>query len=95
MAPSDNSRGDESPPDLMRVLSVLITDAAMWGSGNPSGSDQPSVGSHYRASRYDVETFTFVQSREGAEAIWSSNKYGAPILKISAFRAPCSLLDLE
>jgi hypothetical protein len=41
-----------------------------------------------------VETYTFVQSRNGAEAIWSSNKYGAPILKISAFHAPCSFLDL-
>jgi hypothetical protein len=42
-----------------------------------------------------VETFTFVNSQNGPEAIWSSNKYGTPILKISAFHASCSLLDLE
>lgn len=42
-----------------------------------------------------VDSFTFVQSQKGAQAIWSSNRYGAPILKISAFHAPCSFLDLN
>jgi hypothetical protein len=42
-----------------------------------------------------VETWTFIKSRNGPEVIWSSNKYGTAMPKIAAFRAPCSLLDLE
>ena len=33
--------------------------------------------------------------QKGTQAIWSSNKYGKPILKISAFHAPCSFLDFD
>ena len=42
-----------------------------------------------------IETWTFINSSDGPEALWSSNKYGTAIPKIAAFRAPCSLLDLE
>ena len=41
-----------------------------------------------------VETYTFVRSQNGAEVIWSSNKFATPILKIAAYRAPCSVLNL-
>jgi hypothetical protein len=42
-----------------------------------------------------VETWTFINSRNGAEAIWSIHKYGTAMPKLAAFRAPCSFLDLE
>jgi hypothetical protein len=42
-----------------------------------------------------VETYTFIKAAGGAEAIWSTNKYGTLIPKIGAYRAPCSLLVLE
>ena len=42
-----------------------------------------------------IETFTFIKSSDGNEVIWSSNKYGAPVPKIAAYRAECTLLDLS
>ena len=84
-------------------LDLLYTDASgAVGSATSNGAQVIRLGQTKEALAVIViypgkivETYTFVQSREGAEAIWSSNKYGAPILKISAFRTPCSLLDLE
>jgi hypothetical protein len=84
-------------------LDLFFTDASgAVGSATSNGAQVIRLGQTKEALAVIViypgkivETYTFVQSREGAEAIWSSNKYGAPILKISAFRTPCSLLDLE
>ena len=42
-----------------------------------------------------VETYMFVNSTNGPEVVWSQNKYGSPILKVAAFRAPCSFMDLN
>ena len=42
-----------------------------------------------------VETFMFIKSENGPEVVWSQNKYGSPILKVAAFRAPCSFVNLE
>ena len=41
-----------------------------------------------------VETYIFIQSKAGAEALWSSNN-GTLMPKIAAYRAPCSFLNLE
>jgi hypothetical protein len=41
-----------------------------------------------------VETYTFLLSDSGPEVIWTSNKHSAPIIKVSAMRAPCSLVNL-
>lgn len=42
-----------------------------------------------------VETYTFRKSANGAEVIWSSNKYGTPLPKLGAYRAPCSFLSFQ
>jgi hypothetical protein len=41
-----------------------------------------------------IETYTFLQSHSGPEAIWTSNKHSTPILKAGAYRAKCTLINL-
>ena len=43
-----------------------------------------------------VQTYTFIKTLAGPEVLYTQNRHGdVPIPKIAAFRAPCSLLDLE
>jgi hypothetical protein len=41
-----------------------------------------------------VETYTFLLSSSGPEALWTSNKHSTPILKAGAYRAACTFVNL-
>ena len=41
-----------------------------------------------------IETYTFLRSQSGPEAIWTSNKHSTPILKAGAYRAKCTFINL-
>ena len=40
-----------------------------------------------------VEIYTFLRSETGSEVMWTSNKFGTPVLKVAAYRATCSFVD--
>jgi len=41
-----------------------------------------------------IETYTFLRNVDGqAEVMWTQNKHGTLIPKVSAFQAPCSFLE--
>jgi hypothetical protein len=41
-----------------------------------------------------VEVYTFIQTSTGPQAIWSTNKHSTPIVKVAAYSAPCSFIDV-
>lgn len=41
-----------------------------------------------------VETYTFMNSETGPEAMWTSNKFDTLILNASLFRAPCDFVAI-
>ncbi len=41
-----------------------------------------------------VETYTFLNSTDGPEVLWTSNKHSTPIVKVGAYRAQCSFISL-
>lgn len=41
-----------------------------------------------------VETYTFLITSNGPEVMWTSNKHNTPILKVGAYRADCTFIDL-
>ena len=86
------------------ALDLLVADStgAVYSTINDGGTVIPIGRSNEMLSViivYElggtVETYTFLNSVSGPEVIWSSNKFGTLILKIAAFRAPCSFIDLD
>lgn len=41
-----------------------------------------------------VETYTFIETADGPQVLWTSNKSLTPIPKVAAYQAACSYLDL-
>jgi len=41
-----------------------------------------------------TETYTFLRSKDGPEVMWTTNKHSTPVVKVGAYRAACTLLNL-